>query len=74
VYLGDLTRFQLTVLGADTTLDDIGDRPVLGLYNDPFIQQILADVSSSGIYFYIYTESTQGRRRSPFDFSDKGKA
>ena len=32
VYLGDRTRFRLTVLDADTTLDDIADRPACGIH------------------------------------------
>ena len=32
VYLGDRTRFRLTVLDADTTLHDIADRPACGIH------------------------------------------
>jgi len=31
-YLGDRTRFRLTVLDADTTLDDIANRPACGIH------------------------------------------
>ena len=32
MYLGDDTPFELTVLSADTTLDDILDRPGTGIH------------------------------------------